>query len=335
MLGFALTLLTPRAGYLAALAAVPVAALVVAAMRVERVRTLLRLPPPPGLGRVRRGALLAAVVLLLVVAAMQPAVRTQASLRARTDAAAFVVLDTSRSMLAAPSPGAATRLRRAKQAAIALGARLPGIPLGVATFTDRVLPDLFPTPDRGAFDSTVESVTAESPPPRDANTVATTFDALSPLATDGFFGAGVRRRAVILLTDGEGRAFDAGGLAETLASHGVRLAVVRVGGGGDRIWRPDGTVEAAYRPDPSLATQDVARLRAATGGGTDAAAVVREALGRGPTTVVGVQPRSRSLAPFAALLALIPLALVLGLPEGWLRRVTSSRSQARVEGVGT
>jgi len=333
MLGFAVTLLTPRAGYLAALAVVPVAAFLVAATRADRVRTLLRLPAPASRGRVRRSVLLVAIVLLLVLAAAQPAVHTHASVRARTDAAAFVVLDTSRSMLAAPSAGSRTRLAQAKQAAIALGAKLTGVPLGVASFTDRVLPDLFPTPDRGVFDSTVESVTAESPPPRDVNTVATTFDALSPLATDGFFAPAAARRAVVLFTDGESRAFDATGLADTLRAHGIRLAVVRVGSGADRIWRSDGTAEAAYRPDPGLARQSVAQLRSATGGGTDPAVVIRHALGNGPTRVIGVEPRSRSLAPFAALLALVPLIALLGLPQGWLRGVTSSRDGARAEGA--
>jgi von Willebrand factor type A domain len=333
MLGFAITLLTPRAGFLAALAVVPVAAFAIAAARVEGVRRVLRLAPPARRSGLGRAALLAAVVLLLVLAATQPAVRTQASVRARTDAAAFVVLDTSRSMLAAPSAGAPTRLRRAKEAALALGARLPGIPLGVATFTDRVLPDLFPTADHGAFDSTVEAVTAEAPPPREVDTVATTFDALSTLATDGFFSPDARRRAVVVFTDGESRAFDAAGLADTFAAHGIRLAVVQVGSGSDRIRRSDGTIEGAYRPDSALARESITRLRSATGGGTDPVAVVRGALGAGPTRVIGVEPRSRSLAPFAALLALVPLAAVIGLPRRWLRGVTSSRDQARVEGV--
>jgi hypothetical protein len=325
-------LLTPRAGLLAAASVAPVAALALAASRVERARVLLRLPPPERRTVVGRGLLLALVALLLVLAAMQPAVRTHASVRARTDAEAFVVLDTSRSMLASHRPGGRTRLARAKRQALSLAATLQGVPLGVATFTDRVLPDLFPTADRGAFDSTVESVTIESPPPRDVGTTATSFDALSALATEGFFPPATRRRAVVLFTDGESRAFDPGTLAETLAGQGVHLAVVRVGDGADRVWRSDGKAEAAYRPDPSGARESVARLRAATGGAADPAAAVREALGTGPTTVVGVEPRSRTLSPFVAVLALIPLLLVLGISPGWLRGVTSLKSKGTLSG---
>jgi uncharacterized protein (DUF58 family) len=296
----------------------------------------LRLPPPEQRDRVRRGALLGAVVLLLVLAAMQPVIRTQTSLRARTGAEAFVVLDTSRSMLAAPSPGAPTRLAQAKRAAQSLGARLHGIPLGVATFTDRVLPDLFPTSDSAAFNSVVDALKIEDPPPRDVNTVATTFDALSQLATEGFFAPSVRRRAVVVITDGESRAFDPAAVAGALSASGVQLSVVRVGSGADRVRRPDGKPEANYRPDPVGARLSVARLRAAVRDqGGDPAAFVKQALGSGPTKVVGVEPRSRTVAPFVALLALIPLGFLFGFPsQRWLRGVTSlGRGADRRESV--
>jgi hypothetical protein len=323
MLGASFMFLTPRSAYLGLLAAVPVAAFALGVVRVERARRVLRLPPPEPRSRVGHAALIAAVVLLLALAAMQPAVRTQASLRERTDAQAFVVLDTSRSMLASPAPGASTRLAGAKRIALALAARLPGIPLGVATFTDRVLPDLFPTSDTGSFDSVVESLSVEDPPPRDVNTVATTFDALTATATQGFFPQSVRRRAVVLITDGESRAFDARGVADELSSHGIALAVVRVGSGADRVRRPDGTPEANFRPDPAGARIAVAQLRQAAGTGADPAAVVSRALGSGPTRVIGVEPDTRTLSPLFALLALLPLAALLGISPGWLRRVTS------------
>jgi hypothetical protein len=229
-------------------------------------------------------------------------------------------------MAASHAPGSPTRLARAKQAAHALGSQLGGIPLGVATFTDRVLPDLFPTSDTAAFDSTVTSLTANSPPPRDVNTVATSFDALTALATQGFFRPSVHKRAVVLITDGESRAFDPAGIADELRSHGTSLSVIRVGDGADRVWRSDGKAEANFRPDPAGARLNVARLERAAGvvPGADPAAVVRRAVGSGPTSVVGVAPRSRTLAPYVAALALLPLALLLlgRVSPGWLRGVT-------------
>jgi len=339
MLAASVSFLTPRAALLAPMAIVPVAAFVIAARRVERVRMLLRLPPPAAARACERVLLLAAIVLLLVIAAMQPVVRTRTGLRARTDAQVFVVLDTSRSMAAAPAPGGPSRLDAAKRVALSLASRLPGVPLGVATFTDRVLPDLFPTSDTGAYDSDVESIGVESPPPRDTNTVATTFDALTQTATEGFFAPSAQRRAVVLVTDGESRPFDPTTIADTLQSRHIALAVVRVGGAGDRVWDGD-RAEANFRPDPAGARLNVARLAEAVGqgSGTDAAAVAARAVGSGPTHVVGVAPRVRSLSPIFAVLALAALGALLGVGvlSEWLRGVTFlPRGRRRSRGATT
>jgi hypothetical protein len=307
--------LTPRAAVLIVLALVPLGAIVVAERRVARVRSALGLDAPAQ--HRRRAALVAAAVLAMVIAAMQPVVKTEQAAHARTDAQAFVVIDTSRSMAAAASPSAPKRLARAKRAAIDAAAALGDVPIGVATFTDRVLPILFPTANRAAFDSAVEALTIEDPPPRDVNTVATSFGALAALGTQGFFPSRVHKRAAIVVTDGESRPFDPGTLASTLSGHGIRLAVVPVGTGGDRVFRPDGKPEAAYRPDPKAAAQSLARL----GGLTPAR--LRQALGSGPSHVIGVEPRTRSLAPIPALLALLAVVVLLGrdLPGGTWNRI--------------
>jgi Mg-chelatase subunit ChlD len=338
MLAAALSFLTPRAALLAPVGLVPVAALMIAARRVERVRALLRLPEPPAARARERGLLLAGVVLLLVGAAMQPVVRTQTRLHARTDAQVFVVVDTSRSMAAAPSPGAPSRLARAKRLAETLGASLHGVPLGVATFTDRVLPDLFPTSDVGAYDSVVAALDVESPPPRDVSTVATTFDALAQTATEGFFAPSARRRALVVITDGESRPFDPATIADELRSRQIALAVARVGDGRDRVW--DGNrAEANFRPDPGGARLNVARLAEALGTapGADPVTVVSRAVGSGPTGVVGVEPRDRALAPVLVILALVALVFLFAgaLPLKWLRDVTFSGRGSDSRGATT
>jgi von Willebrand factor type A domain len=333
MLAFTFTFLTPLAALLAVAAAVPLVALAVSGRRVDAVRRALRLEPPSGPSRRRRVAALAGIVGLLAVAAMQPVIRTHRGLQARTDAQLFVVLDTSRSMAAAPSAAAPTRLARAKRLAVDLGARFGDLPIGVATFTDRVLPDLFPTPDRAAFDSTVASVRVEDPPPQNVSTVATTFDALGALATNGFFPDGVHRRVVVLLTDGESTPFDAGTVASTLASHGVRLAVIRVGGGRDRVWAPSGKPEAGYRPDPSGARRSVRELEAALGDrpGESTAGFVRRAVGAGPSARVGIVTRTVTLAPVPAVASLVLLIVVFGRPPSRRRyRFGAGRANERV-----
>jgi hypothetical protein len=296
---------------------------------VTRARRMLGLPAPTAGRPLRRAACIAALVCLLALAAMQPAVRTQTVRHERTDAQVFVVLDVSRSMAATPAASGPTRLQRAKRLALALAPQLGDVPVGVATLTDRVLPDLFPTSDRATFDSVVSALTIEDPPPRETNTVATTFDALQQIATEGFFPQDVRKRAVIVVTDGESRPFDPRLVARVLGEHGIRLALVRVGSGADRVRRPDGTPEANFRPDPQGARVGLGELAAAAKAPTGAgvARLLARALGPGPSNIVGTQPRTHTLAPLPALLALLPLGLLLfnGAFPRLLRGVTFSR----------
>lgn len=312
MLAFTFAFLTPLAALLAILAVLPLAALALGARRVAVVRRALRLAPAPGRARVGREAVLAAIVGLLAVAAMQPVIKTERGLESRTDAQLFVVLDTSRSMAAAASPNSPTRLARAQRIAIDLASQFGDLPVGVATFTDRVLPDLFPTPDRAAFDSTVSSVQVEDPPPQNVSTVATSFDDLGALATGGFFPDGVHKRVVVLVTDGESAPFDPATLASVLASHDIRLIAIRVGDGRDRVWTPQGRPEAGYRPDPSGARRSLAQLESALGSprGESATAFVRRVVGSGPSATVGAAPRMVTLAPIPAVLALVLLIVI-------------------------
>ncbi len=324
MLALTFAFLTPLAALLALVAVLPLAALAVSGRRIESVRHVLRLQPATGPSRYRREAAIAGIVALLALAAMQPVLRTHRGLDSRTDAQLFVVLDTSRSMAAAPSPTSLTRLARAKRLAVELGAQFGDLPIGVATFTDRVLPNLFPTPNRAAFDSTVTSVQVEDPPPQNVSTVATNFDALGALATNGFFPDGVQKRVVVLLTDGESAPFDPGATASMLASHGVHLAIVRVGDGSDRVWAPSGKPEAGYRPDPSGGRRSVDELESALGDprGQSAAAFVRHAVGVGPSAPVGVETRTVPLAPVPAVAALV-LLIVIFPPSRPARRYRS------------
>ena len=335
MLAASLSFLTPWAGVLLVLAVVPVVALAYAARRAARVRVALRLPDPPGRAAAARSALVVAVVALLTLGATQPVLQSRSTLHARADAQVLIVLDTSRSMLAAPSPTSRTRLARARAIAEGVDAQLADVPVGVATFTDRVLPDLFPTADAAAVEGVLRAVTVDDPPPREVNTVATTFDALSSLGTDGFFPARIRKRAVLLLTDGESGPFDAASVAQALRRARVSLVIDRVGTGADRVWRPNGTLEVNYRPDPAGARASVSQLAAAVRepATSDPAAALRRAIGSGPTRAAGQTTRTRTLAPYAVLLALVPLlALFL---EGGFAKVFAWRNITSVVSTGS
>ena len=91
------------------------------------------------------GVALALLPALVAVAAAQPVVIHAKAFTERLDAQVFLVFDTSLSMKARSAPDAPTRLTRAKQEATALIPHLGDLPVGVATMTDRVLPNLMPT----------------------------------------------------------------------------------------------------------------------------------------------------------------------------------------------
>ncbi len=314
-----LVLLTPLAGLAALALVVPLAGLALALRLERRGRELLRLRPPPAAARLPLVIGLAAVPALLGLAAAQPALRSATKDRVRTDAQAFFVLDVSRSMLAAGGPGGPTRLARAKSDASRLRALLPELPAGIATMTDRVLPDLMPIPGGSAFDNTLEKAVAiEQPPPESAGVEATTLGSLGDLGTQNYFPPSIRSRLVIVLTDGESRAFDASSVARALArGPGIHTIFVHVWSAGEQIFGPGGRPEPGYHPDPASG-QALASLAAAAGGASfeerDLGAVsqaARAAVGPGPTTLRRTAEHTRTLAPYVALAALVPLALLL------------------------
>ena len=335
MIAASLTFLTPRGGLLALTAAIPLAALFLAAQREGRTRAILRLDPPPRVARSWRPAAVIAVAGLLGLAASQPALRTTNSIKVRTDAEALFVIDISRSMLASRAPGAKTRISRARDEAIRLRDALIDIPSGVATMTDRVLPDLLPVPDRDSFDQTVrQGVQIEDPPPSSSAVTATTLGALGALGTQSFYAPSAKHRIAIVLTDGESASFDANGTARSLGR--VTPFFIRIGSLGEHVFDTGGHLEPAYHPDAS-STAMLATLAQAAQGKTfregelgAVARAIRAALGRGPTQRDGLTAATRTLAPYVALAALVPLLLLLG--AGTFETVRQNRKYRK--GVG-
>jgi hypothetical protein len=313
-----LTLLTPLGALVGVAVLLPLAAIAAAARRTRAAGAALHLRPPRGGTDLTALAALVSMFILLALAATQPALSHDTAVRVRKDAQALFVLDTSRSMAAASSRSGPTRLARAKAAAVKLRASIPDVEAGVATLTDRVLPDLFPVADRASFDATVQrSVGIEEPPPRSTGVRATTFTALGGIPASGFFDSSAKRRTVVVLTDGESGPFDPGALGRSLS--GVHVVVVRIGNTGESIFGPSGRPETAYRPDPA-APAALDALATATGGGrafgehdlAAAAASLRSSFGTGPTAAVVARTRRETpLAPFLALVALAPLGLLI------------------------
>jgi hypothetical protein len=309
-----LSFLTPQAALVALVGLLPVAIFFRRERRARAVRRELALAEPPP--RLRRSLLatLVAVPLLAGVAAAQPVIDRAEPLAQRTDAEMFIVLDTSRSMLAAVTQDSPTRMDRARRLAVAIRDELPEIPAGVAQLTDWTVPHLFPTVDPATLRFVLErSVYVESLGAREDSVLATDLNALSSFAGNSYFSPAARKRLLVVLTDGESRAIQPE-LAR-LREAGIRTIFVHVWGPDESIWRPKGA-EPQYRPDPG-GRQTLAQAAALADGEVfaegDIGGVVdqaRAALGEGEA-----RPREQrdlfALMPYVMVAAVLPLGFLL------------------------
>ena len=158
----------------------------------------------------------------------------------------------------------------------------------------------------------------ERPPP--VHTLArrvTSLEALSAVATQGFFSPTVDRRVLVVLTDGEtlpGTRARLGNLFRR--PPGIATLFVHVWEREERVFRGR-TPEPGYRADPS-AGELLERLAAQVGGEVfaedelaGAAGRLSQLVGVGPTVVEGQRRDDVALAPPLAAAALLPLVLLL------------------------
>jgi hypothetical protein len=317
--------LNPWGGLVVLLLVLPVVAFLRLRDRDRAVRTTLGLPPAT------RRALLAPVAaavvagVLLAVAAMQPALVRSSSQPRRSDAELLFVLDISRSMLASSGPGAPTRIERAKRIAERIRGAVPGVPAGIASVTDRVLPYALATSDEGVFVSTLQqAVAVDVPPPTNIYyDRATDLGVLADIPGRSFFSTGIRKRVVVVLSDGESRPVQAQRLRA--------LSPIFV-----HVWQPDDRVFATGRPDKTYRSDPNSGAFLAGLGRTveerdagAAIAAVRRGVGAGPTEPVRDHSYVGLMRPLV-LLALVPLLFVLWRRNGWApRRLHSLASESR------
>jgi hypothetical protein len=314
---FGVSFLTPLDALFVLGALVPLAALLFTERRADAVRRLLSVASPG-----RRAILPVVIALVLLpalvaVAAAQPVVVRERLVSERADAQAFVLFDTSLSMRASAGPGKATRLTRAKRLALRLQAKLADVPTGIASMTDRSLPNLMPTTDQTLFDRTVKlSVQINEPPPsQQYKGRATTFSALVPLVESHFYSPDVQRRVLIVFTDGESAQVSP--LIRYTLQRQVSPVYVHVWQPGERIYA-NGRVDPRYVSDPTSrgALDKLAQLTGGARsfdehdfGGISRAA--RDAVGRaGTRTRVDAYARV-ALAPWFVLGGLAPLGFLL------------------------
>ena len=318
-----LTFLTPVGVLLALAFIVPLTALLLVRRRARRVRGALGVSEPSRRGLAVWLLSLLVASALIGLAAAQPVLAQTKTLRVRTDAEVWFVLDVSRSMLAQADPGSPTRFARATNAAERFRASLAGTPVGIASMTTRVLPHLFPGANEDVFQTTLDrSLGIERPPPPTGlATVATDLSSLGMIRGLRYFSPSKKKRLVVVFTDGESTAVSNARVGTIFRqSPAIGLVFVHVWNGDERVFTRN-TPEAAYLPDPA-ARSTLDRLAESTRGSVysegdlDAAVQAgRELLGDGPTAVQGESGRRHALAPYLALVAFLPLTLLLARPD--------------------
>lgn len=317
-----LSFLSPLGFVVAAAVAAPLVALLLLERRAARIRRTLGLGPGSKRRRIEVVAALAAVGILLGLASAQPVLSITHERAARSDAEVVFVFDVSRSMAAAQTKGAPSRLDRAKGVARVVRAAIGEVPAGIAGLTDRTLPYLFPTPNEALFAAVVaESIDIEHPPPAarlgNPGGRATTLGALTSVASTGYYTPGTPHRLLIVLSDDESNPFVESSVGAIFHKKQIDTIFVRFWDRRERIWRSDGRPDVFYRPDPTSA-RTVQTLAAATGGRSfgeeDVGEIMRAArvdLGRGVVRTQRIDRARTPIAPWVALAALLPLGFVL------------------------
>jgi hypothetical protein len=331
-----LTFLTPLAAIFAVSAVLPLGIFWLRDRRAGRIRNELRLQEPTRVSRLPFVVALGAVPVLLGVAAAQPVLGTQRQIPVRTDAQAFFVVDTSRSMLAASGPGAPTRFDRAVRVAGEIRDRIPQVPSGIVSMTDRILPHVLPTTDRRVFEATLRhSIGIELPPPESVyTTYATSYDVLAGIPERHYFSPTAQKRLLIVLTDGESRPFGAELGRAFPGKPPIQTVFVRFWGANERIYQT-GVTERGYVPDRrSEAT--LGRAARIVGGrvyseqnAAAAADEVARLAGTGKTSTETISGAHVALMPYVVLAAFIPLVFVLLRRNAPVRASSRARTRSR------
>ncbi len=286
-------------------------------LRARRLRRRFSLATPRRRDLAVAAAALALLPSLVAVAAAQPVVIHRQALTERIDAQVFIVLDTSLSMSAQTSPSSPTRLARAKREAEEVIPQLGDIPVGIATMTDRVLPNLMPTTNTALALRTVrESVGIDQPPPsQQYPNRATTLQALFTITANHLFAPAVRHPVLVVFTDGESNPLPRGfgyALAQELK---VPPLFVHVWAPTERVY-VHGQLDPRYKPDlasTKVLAQYASALHGHVFGEGDLGALVqaiRAEAGSHPahTRILGY--RRVALAPWFLLAGVFPLGFL-------------------------
>jgi hypothetical protein len=307
-----LVLLTPRAALIGVAFLLPLVALALRERRSGRVRAELAIEPPRLRRRALRPLALALLALLVASTAAQPAVRETRSEAMRADVQMFLAFDVTRSMLATPAPGHATRFDRSRALAERIHRAFPHVPTGVASVTNRMMPLLFPSDDGRAVPAVIEhGLEILQPPPVSMSTARLTDLSSLALAADrAYFDTKERRHALVVFSDLDTETFSLSGQLAMFRRHRIEPFIIQVAAPGERVFdaarKPEAYLPVASMGVPAMRAAGWHAYREADLGA--AIADMRRYLGNGPTRDTGVTESQRNLAGATALGALLVAA---------------------------
>jgi hypothetical protein len=297
---------------------VPLAAFALMERRTGRLRRVFSLARPRRRDLAAVAVALAVLPALVAVAAAQPVVIHRQWITERVDAQVFIVFDTTQSMRARTGPTSPTRLERAKADAEHVIRRLGAVPFGIATMTDRVLPDLMPTTDLALIDRALDvSVGINEPPPieRYPGRVPT-LAALFPISVDNMFAPQAKHRILVVFTDGETKPLPHNQLGYGIAQQlTVPPLFVHVWAPNDRLY-VRGRADPGYQPDRASVTvlsQFAADTHGHVYGEHDLAGLVREIrseAGTKPPRTLTLGYARKPLGPWFLLAGVVPLGFL-------------------------
>lgn len=256
--------------------------------------------------------------LFVAIGAAQPVLERERTRAVRSDAEAFFVFDTTRSMKASSSVGSETRFERARRMGREMRVVLRDLRVGVASLTDRVLPHLFPTANDQSFLLTLDKTLGIERPAsvQRGNGLGSSLQAFSGLPEQGFFADGARRGLLIVFTDAESRPFNTALLRDAYRGSGIQAILIRFGSSSERVY-DDGVADQRYRPEDG-AEQNAESFVDATGGEAfdendmdSAIEAARRAAGTGGARAELKAIEPTPLASYAFAAAFVPLVFLL------------------------
>ena len=249
-----------------------------------------------------------AVAGLLGLAATQPASRATSTRYVRSDAEALpgrrrLALDAR----AAKPRRSSSRLERASPAGVRLRASLPSVPMGIASMTNRVLPNSSRARTETSLGDAGARNRHRAPPPgssflapdQPVATNVSSLESLAHVATQRFYSPAATHRLLVVFTDGESTQVSEAAVARRLRRARIETVFVQFWDADEQVFTK-GSPELRYKPDPA-ARSILDRLATAAGGSVydegsldSAMSKARDLLGSGPTVASLASPRPDS-----------------------------------------